>query len=554
MPRPRCRAWRPGPGGLPVILRLAPDSVRIAPEDRLESRPGESPRRGTGADESGVGAGSRAGGRFGGRFGRRGALALLGGVAGAGLFPGPARAAAALAAPFSDAALEDLGQRLHALRRRFGLRRAIGIRVVDLGTGAALFDHNADRLFVPASGMKLPVMAGCLHYLGPNYRFPTRLLLDAPPEQGVIRGPLRVAGSGDPSLTRHDLDFVADSLAAAGIREVRGDFVLDDSFFTPQETNPQLVRRRMARRLPIQSALGYMWNRVEVAGVPGPGQRPAIRDEGYGYYEIRNRMVLRDRGRPYIVARRQRGRSVRLEGRVLREGNERVARFTAPEPALYFGHALRGKLRERGVVAPGAVLRGRPGEGEGRVLLYRHESAPLTQVLEALGKYSNNWAAEQLLFALGAHRWGPPGTLGKGRRALEEYLVGLGFPASGFSVADGSGLSRENRLSARMLTEVVLDFYRRPEVRDDFLCSLAVSGVDGTLARRMRGEDTLGRIIAKTGSLAAVSSLSGVAFPAGRGRALGFSVLTNGIRNQWSGDAVENRIAGELLRWGEAAA
>lgn len=518
--------------------------MRIAPEDRSDERvrpaPGES-----GAWTKPVADAP---------FGRRRALALLGGVAGAGFFRGPARASAAAAAPFSDAALADLGQRIHALRRRFGLNRAIGIRVVDLGTGATLFGHNADRLFVPASGMKLPVMAACIHYLGPSYRFPTRLTLDEPPEDGVIHGPLRVVGSGDPSLTRHDLDFVADSLAAAGIREIRGDFVLDDSFFTPQETNPQLVQRRMARRLPIQSALGYMWNRVEVAGVPGEGQRPDIRDEGYGYYEVRNRMVLRDRGRPYIVARRQRGRSVRLEGRVLRGGNERVARFTAPEPALYLGHALRGKLRERGVAAPGAVLRGRPAEGEGGVLLYRHRSAPLTQVLEALGKYSNNWSAEQLLFAVGAHRWGPPGTRDKGRRALEEYLVGLGFPASGFAVADGSGLSRENRLSARMLSEIVLDLYRQPEIRDDFLCSLAVSGVDGTLARRMRGQDTVGRVIAKTGSLAAVSSLSGVAFPRGQGRPLGFSVVTNGIRNQWSGDAVENRIAGELVRWGEAAA
>ncbi len=488
------------------------------------------------------------------RLDRRRALRVLAGA------PGLALASPAggreRTAPFSEDSLADLGRRLHAVRRRFGLNRAIGIHVEDLETGAALFRHNPDRTYVPASGMKLPVMGACLHYLGPSYRFPTRLLVDAPPTgAGVIEGPVHVFGSGDPSVQRHDLDYVADSLAAAGITEIRGDIVLDDSFFEVQETDQALVRRRIRYREPIQSALGYHWNRVEVAGVPGEGNRPGVRDEGYGYYEVQNRMVLRNSGRPYILAQRRGTRRIRLQGRILRNGNERVAQFTATEPALYFGYALKGKLVERGVAVTGAPRRGTLEHPERKLLLYRHDSAPLTQVLEALGKYSNNWSAEQLLFAVGAHRWGPPGTREKGVRALEEYLVGLGFPASTFAVDDGSGLSRENKLSARLLVAVVRDLYSQPELRTDFLCSLAVSGVDGTLSRRLFGEETLGRVIAKTGTLSGVSSLSGVAFPlAAEGRALGFSVMTNGLRNSWNADAVENRIAGELVRWNGVSA
>ena len=483
---------------------------------------------------------------------RRRALRLVGGAAGLVV---AAPAWGGEGAVFSEDALADLGRRLHGIRRRFGLQRAIGMHVERLDTGAPLFSHNSDRGYVPASGMKLPVMAACLHYLGPSYRFPTDLLVDAPPtEAGVIRGPLRVLGSGDPSLNRHDMDFIADSLAAFGITEIQGDVILDDSFFEPQETDEQLVNRRIRYREPIQSALGYQWNQVEVAGVPGEGERPGLRDEGYGYYEIQNRMVLRNSGRPYIVAQRQGTRRVRLQGRILRSGEERAARFTATEPALYFGYALRGKLAERGVRMPGTPRRGRvnetDGEADGKILLYRHQSAPLVQVIEALGKYSNNWSADQLLFAVGAHRWGAPGTLDKGARAIDEYLVGLGFAATSFRIADGSGLSRQNRLSARLLVAVVRDLYAQPELRSDFLCSLAVSGVDGTLARRLRGERTLGRIMAKTGSLSGVSSLSGVAFPTAPATpALGFSVITNGLRNQWSGDAIENRVAAELLDW-----
>lgn len=483
------------------------------------------------------------------RVDRRRALRVLSG--GAAVAMGAPALARETAAPFSEDSLAELDRRLHAVRRRFGLQRAIGIHVEDLATGAPLFSHNADRGYVPASGMKLPIMAACLHYLGPSYRFPTRLLVDAPPTaEGVIEGPVHVIGSGDPSLQRHDMDFIADSLAAFGLTEIRGDIVLDDSFFEVQETDQALVRRRIRTRDPIQSALGYHWNRVEVAGVPGDGQQPAVRDEGYGYYAVQNRMVLRNSGRPYILAQRRGTRRIRLQGRILRGGNERVARFTATEPALYFGYALKGKLGERGVRVAGEPRRGTvPAAGE-KLLLYRHESAPLTQVVEALGKYSNNWSAEQLLFAVGAHRWGPPGTREKGVRAIDEYLVGLGFPADSFTIDDGSGLSRKNSLSARLLVAVVRDLYGQPELRTDFLCSLAVSGVDGTLARRLWGEETLGRVMAKTGTLSGVSSLSGVAFPlAAEDRALGFSVLTNGLRNSWNADAVENLIAGELVRW-----
>lgn len=487
------------------------------------------------------------------RLDRRRVLRVLSGAA--GLAIGSPALGRARTAPFSEDSVADLGRRLHEVRRRFGLTRAIGIHVEHLESGAVLFSHNPDRNYVPASGMKLPIMAACLHYLGPSYRFPTDLLVDTPPTgDGVIDGSVSVVGSGDPSLNRHDMDFIADSLAAFGIREIRGDIVVDDSFFEVQELDQALVRRRIRYKEPIESALGYHWNQVEVAGVPGDGQRPDVRDEGYGYYAIQNQMVLRNSGRPYILAQRRGTRRIRLQGRILRGSNGRVARFTATEPALYFGYALKGKLVERGVAVAGEVRRSLPADADPGLLLYRHESAPLTQVVEALGKYSNNWSAEQLLFAVGAHRWGPPGTREKGVRATEEYLVGLGFPASSFTVDDGSGLSRENRMSPRLLVGVVRDLYGQPELRTDFLCSLAVSGVDGTLARRLWSEDTLGRVMAKTGSLNGVSSLSGVAFPmVAEDRALGFSVMTNGLRNSWSGDAVENLIAAELVRWNGAS-
>jgi D-alanyl-D-alanine carboxypeptidase/D-alanyl-D-alanine-endopeptidase (penicillin-binding protein 4) len=167
-------------------------------------------------------------------------------------------------------------------------------------------------------------------------------------------------------------------------------------------------------------------------------------------------------------------------------------------------------------------------------------------VLASLGKYSNNFAAEQMLKTLGAHRFGPPGSFVSGARAVGEYLVGLGFSRGDFRVDDGSGLSYENHLSAAIMVRVLEDLYRAPELRSDFLCSLAIAGVDGTLRNRFLNENHLGRIMAKTGSLAGVSSLTGFAFSRTRGPLM-FSVLTNGISKQYRADYVEDEIARVLV-------
>ncbi|HLE71616.1 MAG TPA: D-alanyl-D-alanine carboxypeptidase, partial [Vicinamibacteria bacterium] len=131
-------------------------------------------------------------------------------------------------------------------------------------------------------------------------------------------------------------------------------------------------------------------------------------------------------------------------------------------------------------------------------------------------------------------------------RAVGEYLVGLGFSRDDFRIEDASGLSYDNHLSAAILVRVLEDLYRAPELRTDFICSLAIAGVDGTLRSRFLNEDELGRIMAKTGSLAGVSSLSGLAFSRSRGP-LVFSVLTNGIGRQYRADFVEDEIGRVLV-------
>ncbi|MGH9324756.1 MAG: D-alanyl-D-alanine carboxypeptidase/D-alanyl-D-alanine endopeptidase, partial [Vicinamibacteria bacterium] len=414
-------------------------------------------------------------------------------------------------------------------------------------TGETLYAHNESRRFIPASGMKLVTMGASLHYLGPNYRFETRFLSDGPIVNGVVAGNLYVHGTGDPSLTRHEMDYIARSLYGAGLREVQGDIILDDGFFDDQLRGPASYDNILKKGLPIQSALSYNFNLVELIARPGaPGAKAELHDEGYGYFDVLNRVTTATKGRPWLRVQKLRQDRVLVRGRVIQGDEEdHIGSFVAPDPTAYFASAFLGKLRERGILALGGVVNGHV-DGKELETLYVHRSDRLVEVLRALGKYSNNFSAEQMIKSLGAHRFGPPGSFQSGARAIGEYLVGLGFGRDEFRIEDGSGLSYDNHLSASILVRVVEDLYSAPELRTDFICSLALSGVDGTLRNRFLNEDYLGRIMAKTGSLAGVSSLSGLAFSRSHGPLM-FSVLTNGIGKQYRADFVEDEIARALV-------
>ena len=448
---------------------------------------------------------------------------------------------------FAEAPASDLAKKLDSLRKRFKLRSAIGMLVKSVETGETLYAHNENQRFIPASGMKLVTMGASLHYLGPNYRFETRFLADRPMVNGVVEGNLYVHGTGDPSLTRHEMDYIASSLARAGLREVRGDIVLDDSFFDDQLRGPASYDNILKKGLPIQSALSYNFNLVELRARPSaPGSKAELHDEGYGYFDVLNRVTTATRGRPWLRVSKLRQDRVLVRGRVIQGDEEdHVGTFVAPDPTAYFASAFLGKLREQRILALGQVVKGRV-EGRKIETLYVHRSDRLIEVLSALGKFSNNFSAEQMLKTLGAHRFGPPGSFVSGTRAVGEYLVGLGFSRDDFRIEDASGLSYDNHLSAAILVRVLEDLYRAPELRTDFICSLAIAGVDGTLRSRFLNEEQLGRIMAKTGSLAGVSSLSGLAFSRSRGP-LVFSVLTNGIGRQYRADFVEDEIGRVLV-------
>ena len=192
------------------------------------------------------------------------------------------------------------------------------------------------------------------------------------------------------------------------------------------------------------------------------------------------------------------------------------------QPALYAGTLVKEMLPDFGMTLQGKVRKGvTPPNAK---LLVEHQSEPLSVVIYHTNKISDNLSAENILKTIGAEVEGPPGTAKKGLRVIRSFLQGLGIDSTSYQLADGSGVSRYNQVSPALLVRLLTYMANHFPVQAEFLCSLPIAGVDGSLEERMQGTTAQGKVRAKTGTLNSVSSLSGYLVTAD-GEPLVFSIM-----------------------------
>lgn len=420
-------------------------------------------------------------------------------------------------------------------------RSFVGIHVLDLQSGKTLYARNADRLFLPASNMKLFISALALEKLGPDYRFVTRLIREA-------NGNLALIGSGDPSLNGRiypynrdaapgpplaAIEELADQAVAKGLKRVDGDIVGDDRLYAwepypPSWTQDDAVHESGA---PV-SALSVADNVVTVVIRPGaqPGDLASLTlDPRLEYFEIDNRVTTNAGSGVFQirVQRRPGTRQILLSGTISSAPvREQIA---VDDPALYAACALYDALTRRGVAVAGRpVARHRaPGNSDaepyeppaGETLATR-TSPPLAQLLQTMDKVSENLHAELLLREAGRVIEGS-GSLEGGLKMLNEFIG----DKEESRVDDGSGLSRNDLVTPKLITRLLTSMYASPQ-RDTWIAMLPAGGSDGTLARRLCCGPQARLIHAKTGTLARSVALSGYAESRTHGW-LAFSVLVN---------------------------
>jgi D-alanyl-D-alanine carboxypeptidase/D-alanyl-D-alanine-endopeptidase (penicillin-binding protein 4) len=220
----------------------------------------------------------------------------------------------------------------------------------------------------------------------------------------------------------------------------------------------------------------------------------------------------------------RRTNTILVSGSIPFDGTTQIYYRSITEPWRYLATALAEELRRQGVVLRGRLREGVVPQGAEEILVF--ESKPLARIVQDLNKMSNNFVAEMILKTMGAQVFGPPGTFDKGLSVVRRELSSMGLRPGTYQLVDGSGLSESNRLSPRQLTTVLKAMWQDFSLRPEYVVSLAVMGLDGSVEERLAQSPARQRLRVKTGHLKGVSALSGYAVAAD-GIELAFSILVN---------------------------
>jgi D-alanyl-D-alanine carboxypeptidase/D-alanyl-D-alanine-endopeptidase (penicillin-binding protein 4) len=425
-----------------------------------------------------------------------------------------------------------LRQQLASLVAHPGLRGAtVGVEVASVRSGDVLFASNHGRPVTPASTMKLVSGAVALESLGPDYVFLTRAVsAQALRADGVLAGDLTLVGAGDPTLQTADLKGLAKQLQAAGLRRVTGDILADDSLFGERGTHETWETDDLPYGYAAEiSALSLNWNCIELVVVPNAqaNRRAEVRTiPRTGYVEIESsvRTVSGSRTCGIGVTRGPQSNLFRVGGRIGRSHAPYSVRRTIHDPDLYAAQVFREALEAGGMAVEGTATRGLAPENA--AVLAQHSSAPLCDIYVPMAKHSANLTAEGLFRAASAAVTGQGSAAASAELALM-LLREAGADVAPLVIADGSGLSRRNALTADSLVCLLRHMWLASPVNQTFVEGLPIAGVDGTLEDRMEGTPAENNLRAKTGTLDGVCALAGYVVSQD-GELLAFAILMSG--------------------------
>jgi D-alanyl-D-alanine carboxypeptidase/D-alanyl-D-alanine-endopeptidase (penicillin-binding protein 4) len=394
---------------------------------------------------------------------------------------------------------------------------AVALVVQDVGARLPRASFNADRPMNPASVMKLLTTYAALELLGPAYTWKTEAYVSGPLAAGVLEGDLVLKGGGDPKLGFEQFWLLLRQLRARGLREIRGDLVLDRGRFAAEPHDPArfdseplrpynvgpdaLLLNHKAIRLAF--APDAAAQAVTVHAEPAPSQLDVVNlltlaEGGCGpdWYEA-IRMDLAHTG---AAAR------LILTGRYPAACGEKQRHVAVLDHPQYVVGVFRQLWGELGGTLSGGVREG--AVPAGATLLARAESPPLAEVVREINKYSNNVMARQLYLTLGAESARQPARAADAEAALRAWLAQKALAMPELVIENGSGLSRAGRVSAENLARLLAAAFASP-VMPEFLASLPLAGVDGTMKKRLNGNGVAGQAHVKTGYLEGVRALAG---------------------------------------------
>ncbi|RKZ76378.1 MAG: D-alanyl-D-alanine carboxypeptidase/D-alanyl-D-alanine-endopeptidase [Gammaproteobacteria bacterium] len=434
------------------------------------------------------------------------------------------------------------------------------VSIVAMPSGKVVYAHNTELPLLPASVMKIITTAAALHYLGPEYRFKTQILYSGERKNGMLLGDLIIRAGGDPTLSTEKLWPIVRQIKASGINEITGNLIIDAHFFDQYDRAPDWKVERSQRAYDAKlSALSLNYNSLAIHVQPGQGvgNKPnAWLEPALPYINLRNTAKTIKRGKNTVSVRRSEEVhgtvEMLLRGKLPIRAKERIIRLNVDNPMRYATETFRALLSQAGIKINGStkVVHTPIVANE----WYEHLSDPLSIILKTLNTYSNNLTAEQIVKTIAADRYGTPGTHAEGLRLIKEFLRLSHVNMQGIVLADGSGLSRKNRMTTRAITNVLTSLFSRFDIGPDFISTLRVMGAYGVLSQRLAKSPARGKIRAKTGSLRRVSTLAGYV-ASQDGKVYGYALFLNNNRcGPWKADKIEDRIVTAIHNFGDGAA
>lgn len=413
---------------------------------------------------------------------------------------------------WSVARADLAGQVNDILRSQKNVR--FSVCIVEAGSGRRLYSHKARRAMIPASNMKIIVSAAALRFLGADYEYVTNV--------GLRGDTLVVIGSGDPLLGDMKTDekhgreagwIFEDIIHGLEERDITvvNDIVLDTGVFDDERVHPSWPREELNRWYACEvSGLNYSGNCIDVfAEAEKDGARVSVSTRPQtDYVEIINKVTPISSGEQALGSYRT-AKANRII--VFGDCKSKIGPFCVAieRPAAFFGFVLAEELRRAGIEVDGRIIEKTSTDGyDEDVAEYR---TSIADCLTRCNRNSLGLAAEALVKTVAANS-NPDernGSWQEGRELISQYLQDIGVEKEEFHIEDGSGLSRENRLSANAITKVLLRVYKSGNWQL-YKDSLAVGGVSGTIRKYFKESQYKGKIFGKTGYIRGVKSFSGV--------------------------------------------
>lgn len=438
------------------------------------------------------------------------------------------------------------------LRRQGIPLEHVSVHVQAVGGREPILALNEQVPRNPASVIKLLTSFAALEMLGPGYSWRTEAYTRGRLRDGNLEGDLLLKGYGDPYMVPETFWRFLRGLRERGIAEIRGDLVLDDTFFSvPQRSRSEFDGRphRAYNALPHALNVNFQATRLHLVAEGKAGGVRVFADPPLSNLTIRNQLKLvsgpcrAEHRRPQLrIHETASAATVKLHGTYSTRCPETSIARLFLHPLNHVGGAFSALWTEMGGRLNGVVRAGEVPDNAD--LLHVMPSRPLAEVIRGMNKHSNNLMSRLLLLTLGAETYGEPGTVEKGRLAVRSLLRAQRLVFPELVLDNGAGLSREARISAQSVGRLLHAAFASRHM-PEFVASLAVAGIDGTMRMRFQDRGLAGHAHIKTGSLDGVSTMAGYVLDR-QGQRWAVAMLINhpGLA-AWRGKLVQNA----LLQW-----